>query len=488
MQQVHVSPKSDQPIGPVLFLVVFVVALSVFAVICLPTAAKAQVSISLGVQEMYDDNVFLEDGQRRPAFVILDDQFEEDFNDGEVPTILSDELDGEESDDLLTNLNLSLAGSSPYFRKYLENRFQLGVGAILFAEYNNRNRLTLDGVIDTSAAKTWLPDPFYASIANEFRSTASDNVSFAEGTASRASQIYVLSGRLGLANVALARHLSWGLGYTGTYQIFLGELRFEDAAPGEFEEEGSDFHSHSLGTNVDYAISPSWTFGIRGEAGVQLFTNVETNDIDSGVRTEDDLDRNNYDGRATLRYAPNREFQFSTFAGLNRSDFRKSPEPFEVTVIDDNGETMTVLVERDDSETNFIYGADVGYSFAPGTQVIVGVEQGVGTDIDGDRVTTRSVYSNGVLGITDRLSFTVGARYLEYSSTNDLDNAVDRLELSSSLSFLVTQQASIVLGYNFVDQNSDDPLSEDLLFTRSEEYTVNRVYIGVNVGILGLPG
>lgn len=488
MQQPVSAPKRPLSVSPVIVVALSVIALSVLALIALPGSAGAQVSISLGAQEMYDDNVFLEGGDRRPSFVLLDDQFEEDFNEGEVPTILSDELDGEESDDLITNLSISFAGDSPYLKQYMTNRAQFGVGFILFADYSSQNRLTLDGILDTAASKEWLPDPYYIGIANAFNSDASDNVSSAEGTASRATQTYVLTGRTGVAGIPLAEHVTWGLGYTGGYHVFLGELRFDDTQPGEVEEEGSDYHTHSVGSNVDYAVSKSVTVGVRGEAGVQLYTNVETNDIDQETRESDDLDRNNYDGRLTMNYAPDKQFKFGSFVGLNYSEYREDQLPTEVTVVDDQGQTTTVTVARDDSTTNFIFGADTAYTFFPGTQIQLGAEQGVGTDVDGDRITTRSFFSNGVWGITDRLSWTVGGRFLQFSSTDELDNATDRLELSTSMSFLVTQQTSLVLGYNYVDQSTDDPLAEEALLTRSEEYTVNRVYIGISVGILGLPG
>ena len=477
-----------QTLAPVFLLAVGVIVLSLVAVFTLPAVSEAQVSITISAQEMFDTNVFLEDGNRRPSFVIVDDQFEKDFDDGKVNTILSDELDGKENSDFITNLSISLAGSSPYLTEYMDNKAQFGVGFILFSEFTEQNRLTLDGVLETSAADTWLPRPWYASLTNALQSSTSDNVSTAEGTASRSTETYTLTGRLGIANLEVLRNVTWGLGYTGTYHVFLGELRFDDEAPGETEEEGSDFHSHSIGSSFTYQATSSLSFALSGDIGVQYFTNVETTDIDRETRDEDDLDRTNYNTRLTMIYTPDRHFSARAFVGSATSEYMETPQPAEVTVIDEDGQTRNIIVTRDDTETSLVFGGELGYNFAPGTSVLAGVDQNVGTDIDGDRITTRSIYSNGAFALTDRLSLSLSARFLEFSSNDDLDESTERVELSSSFSLLVTQQASLVLGYNYVDQNADDPFADGALRTRANEYQAHRVYLGFNVGFLGLPG
>ena len=58
------------------------------------TPAAAQVAITVGVQEMYDDNIFLENDERRPAPLVVDDALEEDLSDGELSVFSSEQADG----------------------------------------------------------------------------------------------------------------------------------------------------------------------------------------------------------------------------------------------------------------------------------------------------------------------------------------------------------------------------------------------------------
>ena len=467
-------------------LVLPLVAAIMLVVAALPGNAQAQVSVTLGAQEMYDDNIFLEDDVKRPPFVITDDLIEEDVKRGRVPTLLGEEIDGEKNDDLITTLSLGIAGNVPVLQQYATTTAQGQVAFLLFADQSSQDRVTLDGRIESEATEAFLRKPYYANLLNEFTSSSGD-VSSAQGTATRTTQVYTLTGRSGIRNVEIAPKTDYSLGYIGSLHLFLGELRFEEEGPGEVEEQGADYHSHTAETEVGYDVTKDLRVALVGNAGVQLFTNAETSDIDEDLRDENTLDRANYTGTANVRYQATQKVNLNGSVGVSQSNRFETPQPTEVTTFDRKGVPTTVTIEREKNDTTLIFRAGVDYDFEPGSKLQAGVEQSVGTDIDGDRIATRSVYGNGTKEITDRLSFILAGRYLQYSIDDALQNAVDRFEGSTSLNYLLTQQVSLQLGYNYVDQKTDDNQLEDQLSLRAEDYKANRVFIGVNAGFVGLP-
>lgn len=463
-----------------------VICLSLIVLIALPKPAAAQVSINAGAQVLYDDNVFLEDDKRRPAFLVFDDLIEEDVKRNELRTVLTEENDGKTNDDIITNLTLSLASAVPLFPEYAEMNAQGTVGFLIFADNDSENRLTLDGIFETKLAKTLLPDPYYVEVINEFASSSTD-ATVASGTASRSSQTYRLVGRTGVRGIQLAPRTNWGLGYTGSYNVFLGEFRFEDEAPGEIEEQGADYHSHFVATDVNYEAAPGLTLTLSGNIGVQLFTNSETNDADKILREDEDLDRTEAGGRFRVRYELAERTTASAYVGIEGSKRHEKPVARLVTAFDKENRPRQVLLERDDSEASLVFGADISQTFGPGTEILIGIDQDVGTDIDGDRLTTRTVYANGALAVDDRLTLTLGGSFNEFSNSDKLDEATERLEASLSLAYLVTQQATLTMGYNYANQDSSDDGEQLSLFSRSEDYEVSRVFVGFNIGFLGLP-
>ena len=473
---------------PVVFLTCLVGGISFLFLLVLPGLADAQVAISLGVQELYDDNVFLENDEDRRAFIASNDLIEQSSLNGEVPTILRDEVDGDPNDDLITNINLSLATRSPYFQKYADTSVQGSVGFLLFSEFEEQNRLTLDGRIDTAVSRDVLPDPYYATLSNALVSNSANRAANAQGTASRTTQIYQLVGQTGIRGVPVADKTAFDFGYIGSLTLFLGDFLLNDREPGQFENDGADFHSHTLAATLRRQVSERLIASVTLDAGTQIFTDVETIDGDLVPNNRNrDLDRRNYSGRVGLRYTASEALQFGGYVGAEQTSFVDDDiELRPVTVLGEDGQPTTVFREIESSQNNLIFGADTSYTFAPGTTTLVGIQQDSGIDLDGDRITTRSVYANSLFSLNDRLGLTLSGRFFQFATDDELDDSTDRFEASASLAYSLTQQTSLVLGYTYADQTADS-FRDDDLFGRSREYKVNRVFVGVNVGLVGLP-
>jgi hypothetical protein len=458
---------------------------SSFAILIFTQSAKAQVAITLGAQESYDDNIFLEDGQKRPAFVVFDDSIEEEVQNGRLP-ILAEEIDGKKNDDLITNLSVGIAGISPFLDRYAKTIIQTQLSAFLFADQSSQNRFGLDGVIDSTLKEQFLPKPFYASLIHELHSAASDATT-AQGTAARAVQTYTLSTKLGVQRVPIAKNTDYSLNYVGSYHLFLGELRFDKEEPGEIKEDGSDYHAHTAEAVLGKDVTKNLRASLNGTAGVQLFTSTASSTFSQEELAKEELDRTNYTGTVNLKYTPSKKLALNSAVGFSHSSRFEEPRPRRVTILDENNEARTISIERDKSETTLILRGDVKYTFASGSALLLGAEQGVGTDIDGERITTRTAFANGSQSLGDRLSLTLGGRLSQSSSTDDLSSSIDRVEATTSLNYALAQQISFQVGYNYVDQTADQKKLDDVLSLRSNDYRSNRVFVGINMGFVGLP-
>ncbi|MCB0325361.1 MAG: hypothetical protein KDD69_17380 [Bdellovibrionales bacterium] len=455
-----------------------------------PTAAVAQnaTAITLGVQEIYDDNIFLENDRRRPAPLVQDDALEEDISDGDLSVFYSDQADGDPDADLLTNVFLGAATTFPQVENYADIKLEGQVGGLFFADYSDQNRLTLDGTFNATVSELVIPRPFYFDLRSEL-SSHSDDISVAEGTGTRASETLDNAVSFGLRDWELGQRTRLGLNYTGAYHLFLGEFLFSEKDDYRYEEQGADYHTHTLGSSLEYDLSQTVLVGVKGSAGVQLFTDVQRNDGLSKIPLEDEanFDRTNGDMDVYLKYNPTQQLFVSLSAGLQVTSFHNDPEPFEETIIDPKGNPQIILVERDDSEASLVYQGDVEYVFEPGAAALLGARQEVGTDIDGDRITVRSTYINLTKSFGDRFKLDGGVTFVQFSEENELSESVDRAEFSTSASYQLTQSTALTLGYNYITQDSSDTELEENLRFRSRDYEVNRVFLALNVGFLGLP-
>ena len=157
-----------------------------------------------------------------------------------------------------------------------------------------------------------------------------------------------------------------------------------------------------------------------------------------------------------------------------------------MSVLNEDGIAEDILVDRDGSQASLVFGAGMSYVFRPGSVLSLNLSQERITDLDGDLVTTRAISGNLTRSFGDRLSLNAGGSFIQFSTDDALSNAISRVEASASMSYLLTQSTSLVLGYNFTQQEADDSdLGEALRFT-TQDFDSNRVFIGINTGFLGL--
>lgn len=462
----------------------------ILAGFCLPTAVSAQqfTSITLGVQQSYDDNVFLENDERIPVPLIANAALEEDIRDGALSVFAGDETDGDPDDDFITNVFLSMATQFPQVAKYADVNVEGTVGALFFAEVENQDRLTLDAKLRANLSKELIPEPFYIGAGASLESQ-SNNATIAEGTAARASETLTANWRGGLERYEILDRTTFDLGYQGAYRTFLGELRFNDVEEGQEEEEGADYHTHTAVTGVNYSVNDRLTIGVKGSAGVQLYLSADSNDllkggVDDG---EDSLDRTNADIALEASYIASERLTFGGTVGVGYSSLHDEPGPREVTFIKKNGQAETIIVEQDGDDSSLIFSGNAGYNFAPGSVATLGLSQEISNDLDGDRIFTRAVFANLTKAFGDRFSLTLAGSYNEFSSDSDLDRGTTRFDASASGTIALTQNLSLIVGYNYITQDTEDDDLEQQLRFQSNDYDVNRVYVTLNAGLVGLP-
>lgn len=448
-----------------------------------PPTASAQVAISVGVQEVYDDNIYLEDDGGVPPPIVIDDQITD-------PTFVLDppkQVDGDPNEDFLTNLYVSLSGGipiSPHVKTSAEGK----VGAIIFGRESEESRFTLDTFLRMQTEETLLPKPFSAALQSKIESRAND-VTDAKGTATEQSQQHIGSFDFGATNVEVANKTHFGATYQFAYTSFLGDFVIDDndSDLNEFEDrvsdEGSDYFTNTVNANLDYDVTNAWTAGLYTGYSIYSFTHVESNDLieaDSG-----ELDRSEFVGGVKTGYQPSKEFVFNANAGFNLSTYKEDRDPQSVTVVNADGTTTQVLIEPDDDEIGMEFAVDGAWIPDPTRSITARVDQRFTTDIDGDRIFTRSVALNGMQMFGDRFRFNLGGLFLQYNIGDSLSEPTQRFETTVAGSYALTQSISLNIGWNYTNQNADEANELDAVFLDSEDYESHRFFIGIDAGLVG---
>ena len=229
---------------------------TIAAVLLIPLAtaltanvALAQVALSFGAQEIYDDNIYLEDdnGAFTPETLAAFEALPPDQQALVRPPVNGD---GDPDSDFITNLNIGLAGPvalSPHIQMGVDTTF----GVLLFGSESDSNRLTLDSTIRIRPDETFLPQPFFVSFASSFSSGAAD-IAVADGTSARQSQSHSASMDLGVQDILLGEDTIFSSSYQLERRDFLGAFFFNeenditDGRLPNFDEEGSDFFETSF--------------------------------------------------------------------------------------------------------------------------------------------------------------------------------------------------------------------------------------------------
>lgn len=446
--------------------------------------SQAQVAVTLGAQTYYDDNIYLENGKDRPAPVTFNDQL------GTTTTNSYRALknfDGQKDNDFITNLYSQFSGKGGPFQKAIDTNYNLKVGTILFVDNVDQDRLTLDGQMTNSLSKNVLPQPYYLTLRNAVQSN-SNNLAVASGTATQSTQNYMINVDTGVRSVNLSKTTTWDLGYTGGYQIFLGQFYLsKDYSTANTSQQGTDFHSHTAQTAVNEQLTKSWQIGAMASGGVQMFTKIHEGAYASSVQKPEDLDRTNGQLQGTTKYVLTKKMSFNGTGGLAYSKLNKKPAATTITVINEDGTTTDVVKEAKDANTGLTYTASLDYALRPGSLVTLGSTQGFSTNLDGSRYLTRVVFANLVETITNELQLTLGSRYIQFEDQSKARPDTGRFEGSISMNYHLTESVSLNWGYNYANQKADNTaLAEDLRYN-SPEYQSNRFFVGITGGFVGLP-
>ena len=449
-----------------------------------PGAAEAQVAISAGVTEIYDDNIYLEDDKGVPPPFVVDD----DLGDPSVIINPPEQADGDPNDDLITNVYIGASGVIP-LTPALKTSAEGKVGGLIFSDASDESRLTLDSLVKMATEKSFLPDPFGVELSSRVESRSND-VTTADGTATRQSQVHTGALDIGARGIELRPKLKFGTNYIFSYVNYLGDFTLnnkdtEQLGPFEdrYDDRGSDYFSNYLGTNLDYDFSDKLSSGLYANVVDMEFTNVETNDLDQ--KTEDDLNRLDGATGVSTKYQITKDFQVDGRAGVSLSHLKKQPEDIFFNVIDADGNVTQVQREGDRDTTSLEFAGALNYAPNPAQSAQLRVDQSQSTDVDGDRIISRSVSLNGLQGFGDRFKVVGSGRFLQYNIGDSISQPTERYDVSASVQYSLTQSISLTAGWNYTKQETDpDNLEQTLLFN-SEDYEGNRFFVGIEAGLVG---
>ena len=450
-------------------------------------SVQAQIAISLEVQQVYDDNIFLEDdiGMLSPESEAALAALPEEQRDA----ILNlEKQNGDPDSDFITLANIGLNGALN-LGDVAQIGIDTGAGVAIFSDFDDENRFLLDSLIKLSLKEELLPRPFAFSVASEFRS-GSNNIAVAEGSVARQTEQHTGSVSLGILDYEIANQTSLGLGYQFNQVNFLGEFRFDDdeidLPPAlDPDDQGSDYSSHNLNLEVNRPISQKAKAGIF--VGLRKFNFSEVKSDDFEGNEEEDLDRLDWFFGLRGNMQISESVQFSASVGADFSKFDEERMPRTVTVTDLSGVTNNILVERDDEESSLSFGATLAYA-PPGTGLTLstGVDQRSGTDVDGERIISRGVSANASYIPVERFLVTLGGSFNEFDQGDSLSDGTERFATTVALRYEISESMNVGAGWSYTNQESKDDSTESFLF-RSDDYESNKAFVNFNMGLVGLP-
>lgn len=445
-----------------------------------PVVAHAQVVYSLGAQEIYDSNIFLEDDGKASPIVVLDAQ-------GNPQQILTRQADGKENDDLITQVGVGVSSALP-FHKYVTGSAEGKVGALIFADENEESRLTLDSNVKISGSQDFLPDRLTVDLTSALKS-GPQGIDSAKGTASRSSVSHDGLLDIHYGDIDLGRNTTLGGNYNFTRHDFIGELLFqgnrEDVPENDprFEERGSDYISNSAGLELGHKFTQNTQTKLNSGVTDYRFTHTESNALTTAAEDPDRLD---WITRLSNDYTVSEQVVVKANVGYNLSHLTDDPTERTVTFIADDGSTSTATIKPNRNESSLLFGGSVSYKPAVDTTLEAGIDQNVGTNIDGQRTLYRVITLNGAQNIGERTSLFASGSLTQFEEGENLGNATDRYEAGAGVRYSFTESLSVTAGYSYANQDVGD-INETVAFG-ANDYESHRVYIGLNAGIVGLSG
>lgn len=437
----------------------------------IPAAAEAQVVVSLSAEQVYDSNIYLESGDRievPPGVVIPGGGTE-----------LPQDLDGEENEDLITRVGVDFSGGEVLARGNFDFVYDAGVGAIFFWDTEDEDRLTLDSYMAIRSREKFLAKPLVASLSSNFDSGGA-SIAVAEGTASRQVQTHSAEFTFGAEEWQLSRSSHANILYRLTRHDFLGEFLLADRDSDRRDPSGSDYFANSVDSSYIYSLTPDTDVNIDVFGTLINFTSTDSN----GEVLAEEKDRIDYGARIGFTKLFTQKLELRGAVGADFSYLVDEPDDIFVEVPNPDGTTTPVLTTPDRDSTSLAFDLRLTYQALESSVVSVFVDQSSGVDTDGSRTLIRSVGLNASHRVNRDFWLSAAGRYQQFQEGDELDDPTDRFDASLSARYALAPNMSIVAGYNFTDQQSDAPID---VLSESDNYTVHRAFVSLNVGFVGLP-
>jgi len=323
---------------------------------CSGQNAAAQIVYSVGTQQVYDTNIFLED-DKTPTNVPLDK------NGNPI-----EQADGELNSDFISNPYISMAGRIPSGNMLVTN-YNARLGFILYNENAQQNRLAVDGTLLITPRQEVLPKYWTFSLADTMSSQAS-SVGVSQGAASQQGQINVASLAGGLNGYRLTDADAFSNMFNISRTDFLEQFNLSSSNEDErLTIPGVDSFTYGMNTRADHTINSQWTAFLANNLNYFDVTGSET-DAFGATNAGSNLDRVNISPSIGASYAASSRLQFSGSTGVDFSKFAN-----------DDDQTTAGVASRDSSQSSFFYGGSSSYVVSDRASLGVNILQSAGTDI-----------------------------------------------------------------------------------------------------------
>jgi len=423
----------------------------------LPVEGRAQqVVYSVGTQQVYDSNIFLED---------------ESVPSENLPTRPDgsrfEEFDGDKNSDMISNPYVSAAGRVNLSPKLITN-FSARVGAMIFSDNDRENRSTVDGLISITPEQGVLPD-YWTFFVTEALSSQANAVGIAQGASTRQGQQNTLSIGGGLNNYALSDRTAFTATISSARQDFLGQFLFSSNDDTErVEIEGVDSFTHSFQTRVNHQVTQKLNGFVGANVNYFDVTGGESNNL--GVQDTNDNDRVNLSPTTGFNYTATEKLQLGASVGVDFSRFANSRE----------GDSSA----RDKTQSNLHYGANLSYILSDRSLVGLNIVQSGGTDIDGNRILVRTVGANGSYMLSNKASANLSGQFTQFDQGDSLSRSSERYEGIASLRYSLMEALAVSVGYSYVNQKADGGAVGGIGLFNSGDFDGHRAFVSLDTGFV----
>ena len=444
-----------------------------------PSVTQAQVVYSATVQEVYDSNVFLESGHEIPTPA-----------DPAAAALITNANDGKRDSDFLTNPLVGVSGGTRLSR-YTDFSGDVRGGIVAFAKNSSLNRFMLDSLLQLKSTEAMMPKPYQLTLSSAFNSGQA-SVGTAPGTAAEMVETHTASLDFTVSTVDLGS----GYGVSGAYGLhrvdYLGQFLFSKSDQPDFlQPQGSDYFDNRFNVTFTKNISPKTDIVLSNDLDVQNFTSVQDTGVNAvvpGARTNSDLNRLTYTPALGFDYRVNERLSTRVRAGMDYVYYLNDPGMHSVTYIDTTGLPVTFEDQTDRGHASFMFDAGASYLLSKMTVASLQATQRTGTDINGERILTRTFNLNLSQQLIERLSMTAGGGFTQWTASSSYSNLNDQYNAVVSLNYAITDALALNLGYNYTHQKAGTNLIDTVQSIGTGDYDSHRVFLTLSGGLVGLPG